>query len=511
MFRVLAVALFCLIPMLRAQPPAIDQNGVVNSASRIPSTLAGGALARGARVRVQGVRLSGSVTFKHGSESFKATIVSASPRVVEAVIPRDAPLGPAEVQVANGDGVSAPFPATIVAANPGLYSKNRLGWGPVQIRNEDVRKGSMENSIEPPVKVLLAATGVGDSGLPDVFVGGKRAKVISARHTESLGDDEISVEIPRSVAEGCFVPIYAQHSGQPPSNFVTIAIRRGGGNCTAPPDFPIPVLSGHRAGMTILSRVSMLPKSGRDSFIADEALAAFVEKNSGPAISPLLLDPPAGTCTVYTGSYQSSFTLPSSISAGLLNDLGERGFDIGAAMTVRRNGQTREIPRTPGATGYYRARLGDSSGALRRQPLFLAPGDYDLIAPGFQTQLTMPEPITWSNRDELAVIDRARDATITWTPARASQVILIVATNVDQFTTATAMMYCIANGKAGRFTIPAVMFANFPKTYDVSGLPLNQLAIAALNRQAPVPVKTPDLDVFFAGGMYVSSRSVGYR
>ena len=59
-FEACAAILCSTAAILSAQtaaPPGIGQNGVVNAASRIPPTLTGGDLARGARITISGVRL----------------------------------------------------------------------------------------------------------------------------------------------------------------------------------------------------------------------------------------------------------------------------------------------------------------------------------------------------------------------------------------------------------------------------------------------------------------------
>src|SRR5271170_7300410 len=127
---------------LGAQPPAIGQNGVVNQASQIAPALAGGALARGARIEIRGVRLVSSdgrvtATLSEGNSHIPVAIFSAGAKLIAARIPPDAPLGAATVTVMAAGGNSAPFPVEIAASNPGLYSRNAQGWGPGWIDNLD--------------------------------------------------------------------------------------------------------------------------------------------------------------------------------------------------------------------------------------------------------------------------------------------------------------------------------------------------------------------------------------
>src|SRR6185437_3736432 len=72
----LALALVCLAADDVPAPPAIQPGGIVNAASRLPATLPGAGIARGARFMIPGVRL-GPVEPAHGSESDPPTSLAA--------------------------------------------------------------------------------------------------------------------------------------------------------------------------------------------------------------------------------------------------------------------------------------------------------------------------------------------------------------------------------------------------------------------------------------------------
>jgi uncharacterized protein (TIGR03437 family) len=507
---------------VHAQIPAIRQNGVVNAASQVPPTLPGGRLARGVRFTIYGVRLTGkegsAITLTHAPISVNARIVSAAALRIDAILPEDAPLGPAELRVQRGDQTSAPFVVTIVNANTGLYSQNGEGWGPGRIRvlESAGRDNSLSRATDPRERIAIAATGIGRASSLAVFIGGKRAKLISIRPSSEPGNEDIIVDLPTSVPEGCFVPVYAREGNSPPSNIVTLAIRRGGGACRPPPGFPIPLITSIRPGVVILSRITGMSENGHESWTDDDARAAFVDKPKGPALSPLLLAPPPGTCTVYLSSNQAASQLPASLATGLLEDLGGRGLDAGRALLVRTGQESRIIPQTPGALGYYRAPLG--SKPLGRQPLFLNPGSFMLKATGgadvgaFDLILnTDDHGFRWTNRDAIGLVNRGQPLTVTWGPRRSDQFIAILATNADQFSTARALCYCLANGQAGRFTIPAAMLANFPPTYNVPGPPTNQLIVAALPSDLDRTSDAPGLDFLRAISIHAQVRIVGYK
>lgn len=493
---------------------------MVNSASQIPPTLPGGALAPGARFKIQGVRLTGSeltaVILSRGTVSVNAQILSATPLAIEAIVPSNAPLGPVEIRVRRGSEISAPFPVSIFRANPGLYSRNGSGWGPGRAQN--LRPNRRDNTIKDPARpsepIAILATGTGGV-TPDVFVGSQRAKVLRIEPAAERGDEVIVVEIPRTAPEGCFVPVYARERepDAAPSNIITVSIRRAMGGCRMPPEFSVPLFDSRTTGMIVISRASGLSESGRGKWTADDAVAAFVKRDATPPNAPLLLTPPVGTCTVYTGSSQSSFEMPVTISDGLLADLGGEGLDVGPALNLSNGQEMRVVPSTPGAPGFYRAPLGSSES--RRRPLFLNPGSVNLASAGgrnasaFDLKLKVTPAFTWTNRDEIVEIDRRRPLTLTWTTANPSEVKLILAMNVDQLTTSRAMCYCVANGAAGKFTIQPDFLANFPMSRDIPGEPLNQLMIAEPMLHAPVTI--PGIERVQAMTMFANVRIVRYR
>ncbi len=493
---------------LPAQPPAISQNGVVNSASQIPPTLAGGVLAPGARFAVSGVRLKdAALVFRQKSASWNVRVLSSSSDHIEGIVPDNMPPGQVELRVHTGAFTSQPFAVTIVRSSPGLYSRNGLGWGPGRIRN--LAQSGRENSFDHPAQQgeRIAVLATGTRGLPEFYLGGSSARLISMHALDEPGSQEFTVEIPRSAPESCFVPLFAQVPGAAPSNVVTVAIRRGGGACRASTGAPVPLLEGRIAGVIVLSRTAALSRNGREKWVDDHGTAVFANKDNGPAVTPLLIVPPPGTCTVYTGSSQSSFTMPSSLSAGMLNDLGTQGIDEGRSLLLRNAKSTREIPYTPGAVGYYNAPLGTDVGT--RRPLFLNPGEiFTLASARFTLPIGMPNAIEWTNRDQISEVDRAHGVTLAWHP-RTSQTVLILASNADQFTTARAICFCAARGQDGQFTIPPAMLANFPVTYDVGGRPYNQLGLAAASEakviQAPVSGSIVGL------GLFINARIVNFR
>jgi uncharacterized protein (TIGR03437 family) len=519
--------LLCAAISLSAQPPAIGQNGVFNSASQIAPTLAGGAIARGALFTIHGVRLGSpghatTVSIGHGKTSTPARIIATRAAQIDALMPLSAPLGPATLIVTRNGEASAPFPIEVVASNPGLFSRSGRGWGPGRIENIDSRGARSANSTANPARpgqrVSLAATGLGGAREITVIIGNRAARASLSRKAAKPGEEELSFRTPAETPEGCYVPVYLRLSSTRASNVVTLSIRSGSGPCEPG---PIPILTAKRIGVAILSRTRIRSRSedaGASSY--DEALVTFTALNNGPGLSPLALLPPPGTCTAYTSSFQTATALPNSFSSAFIAELGGTGLDAGSSLTVSR-AEISELLRNPNAPGFY-ARLGNSdrhTGPRRARILlpFLDPGDYTLSGPGgkdvgpFAIGIPGPAPFEWSDSDQIAVVDRSRPLPIHWRGAAADRLIIMLATNVDQITTAIGTCLCAARAGAGQFTIPPALLANLPVSRDMPGIPYDRLFVASLPAKTAPPMKAPGLEGGAVFNLFANGRIVEYR
>ncbi len=516
---------------LAAQPPAIGQNGVVNQASQLAPALAGGALARGARIEIRGVRLvSGdgraTATLNEGDSRIPVAIFSASAKLITARIPPDAPLGAATVTVMASGESSAPFPVEIAPSNAGLYSRNGQGWGPGRIDNLDAKGKRSENShanaARPGQHVILAATGIGPGTAIRVFVGG-RSSMAMARQTDSPGEEELLFAIPGNAPAGCNVPVYVLAAPKRASNVVTVAIDPKGG-CQ---DRFISTPGPARLLVAVFSRTVMkLDRATAGAVpgesIYDEAVVSFAKVGADARPSPLLLAPPPGTCISYSGSFQTSTMLPDSPSAAVVSELGGTGLDPGPELNLASQGAVRSIPGNPSAIGFFRTRLGGRNVSFGPRALspFLDPGEYHLNVPGgqdiraFSAQFTGPSPLEWTNRDRIDAVDRTRELSVEWRGAAADRLVLVLATNVDQVSTATGTVVCAALPAAGRLTIGPELLANLPASVPESaskgGVAYNRLFLGTVPA-APQRIEAPGLDGGAIIGLYTTGRFVDYR
>jgi uncharacterized protein (TIGR03437 family) len=511
------LAVFGLAMAAQAQP-GIRQNGVVNSASRIPPTLAGGAIARGALFTIYGVRLGSpghsQVTVLSGGKVVEARILSSTAEQIDAEMPPRAPLGAATLIVKADGQESAPFPLEIASENPGLFSRNGQGWGPGRIENSNRSDNSTSNPAQPRGRVTLFGTGFGNSTGITVIVGGRAIKL--ARSGAIRSEEKIEFSIPANAPEGCYVPVYVLASPVRASNVVTMSIHSGTGPCRPG---PVPLLDAGAIGVAIVSRTRMKPKGESADTTADEAAVTFASKDNRPVLSPILLLPPAGTCTAYTSSFQADAVLPNSISAALVSLLAGHGLDAGSQLTITSAGQSRNVVRVNGVPGYYRGGLGQAGPAARKRapPLFLGPGDLILAGSGgrdvgaFNVRFSGPVPFEWTDRDSLGAIDRARPQAVHWKNESRDRLIVILATNVDQITTAIGTCLCVADASAGEFAIPPAMLANVPASQDIGGIPYDQLYLSSIPAGPPPPIQAKGLQSGAVFSLYTVGKLVQYR
>ena len=489
---------------------------MVNQASQIPPTLPSGSLARGAVFTVRGVHFGADavVWLRKGGGSTRVRALATSAQKIEAVLPETAPLGPALLVVSSGGSDSKPFPVQIAASNPGIFSVNRRGWGPGRIENLDSQgkrtPNSTANPAHPGQRVAMRITGLGKDASAPLVIGNLGVPSGLPRNLPAPGEQEVSFTIPQGVPAGCYVPVYFRASGERPGNIVTMAIRSGAGNCEAG---PIPLLDKQRVGLAVFTRTNML--NGAVVTMEDEVIALFAAKSEGPPVSPLLLLPPPGTCTAYTGSFQTDTIRPDSIAAALIAEIGGDGLAAGPELSAIQGKNHRDIPGDGGTTGYYRARLGSYRG--RPQKLFLEPGRFVFSSKGgrdvgaFSATLESPAPFEWVNRGQIFVVDRNRSLPLTWRGQASDHLTIILATNVDQLTTATGTCLCTAPLGATRFEIPAGLLANIPASAEVSGIPYDQLFVASLPARSTERLQAPGIASGAVLTIFSSGRFVKYH
>jgi hypothetical protein len=411
--------------------------------------------------------------------------------------------------VSTGGSESKPFPVQIAASNPGIFSMNQRGWGPGRIENLDSlgkrTLNSTSNTAHAGQRVTMRITGLGkDAGAP-LVIGNRTVQSGLPRPLKAPGEQEVSFTIPPGVSPGCYVPVYFLPSPDRISNVVTMAIHSGAGDCDSG---PIPLLDKQRVGVAVFTRSNML--KGAVAAMADEVIAVFVATSQGPALSPLLLLPPPGTCTAYMSSFQAETIMPDSISSALIAEIGGEGLEAGSQLRAVQGKNRRVIPGE--TAGYYRAWLG--SYRTKKRKLFLEPGRFVFSGRGgtdvgpFSVSVESPAPFEWTDRAQTNTVDRNHALPVTWRGQASDHTTIILATNVDQVTTAIGTCLCTAPLNATHFEIPAALLANIPASTAVSGVPYDQLFVASLPTRSAGRLQTKGIAsgavlTIFANGRFV--------
>lgn len=140
-----------------------------------------------------------------------ATLVTAPPFSVWAVLPAVTPLGPADVTLVVDGQESDPVRIIVVRTNPGIFTKAGSGFGSAVAQNLDAVKPPVLNSLTNPAvpgqDMTLWGTGLGSvqGGEVAVELGGVDVFPSYAGPAPGLvGVDQINFQVPRNrVPEGC--------------------------------------------------------------------------------------------------------------------------------------------------------------------------------------------------------------------------------------------------------------------------------------------------------------------
>ncbi|HTW67555.1 MAG TPA: hypothetical protein VME17_23210 [Bryobacteraceae bacterium] len=487
------------------QKPIISYRGIVNPASYMPPGLPAGGIAQGSQFSIFGKNIgpssspalayplqttlgSVSVTITQGKTSVSAYPVFVSPGQVNAILPSDAPLGLSSVQITYNGFKSNLAPVKIVASSFGIFTSNSAGIGPAIIQNFVSASQQPINSLQGPAQhgetVILWGTGLGPAPFPDniapsamslstpteVFVGGVPAQIAYSGRTPCCsGIDEIIFTVPSAAPSGCWVPVQVRTQGTVVSNSGTIAISDKG-PCSEPSNTLVQaLLQGGSIASFVAARISVHEDVGvlaPGDVTTDLAGGYLAAEQTGPYnFNPMFSFPPAGACTTY--NIIGWFPDDVSLLAGMLPT--SRFLNAGTS-TLSGPGGSVSLFTSADLGGLSFGYLG---GALSAVPAvansgFLNPGKYTLTATGasdigpFQATATVPSPIVWTNRDQLATIDRSEPLTLDWTGASPGSTVFIVGAGTDLPSNSTAMFLCVAPAGASTFTVPPVMLSNLP-------------------------------------------------
>lgn len=496
---------------LYAQPsitqPLITPRGIVNAASLIAPGLPGGAIARGSLFSLFGQRvgpaagvsaaafplqtaLAGvSIKVTQGTASVDAIPVFVNANQINAIMPSNAPLGMSSMVVTVNNVKSFAYPVQIVNSSPGIFAVNSAGIGPGVFQNfnapDDQPVNSLIKSAMPGQAITMWATGLGPVAYADnispspgdlptpveIFVGGKlAAKLYSGRAPCCSSTDQIVFQVPPDAPLGCWVPVMVRTEGKMSSNVATMAISSDGGACAEPGNaLANQLLNSGKVGVLGFLRVNeihSIPRIRLDATLDYSSFSFRQEAGSPFAFNPLMSLPPAGSCTVYSGTLDR-FRGPNA----LFTDPAGKYLDGGTnfSMIAPKGSRTIQVPKT---SPFLISGLGMNFPAYpipTKQTLLIDPGTYSFSSVGgadvgqVRAAFSVVQGLTWTNREQTANVNRAQGLTVNWTGAPAGQAVLILGHGTDLPTNSKAMFVCMAPGTAaGSFTVPPPILGALP-------------------------------------------------
>jgi uncharacterized protein (TIGR03437 family) len=563
-----ATALFTTLPQRAAAQSA------VNVASYANPVLPNGSLAQGGMFTVFGTNLGPatlvqagefplptalagtSITVTVGGTTLDCIMIFTSAGQVAAILPSDTPAGTGTMTVTYNGTATAPFEVTVVPHSFGMFGINSAGSGPGVFTNATtVAVNTISASAAGGEMWDIWGTGLGAVEFPDgdlpvaqdlgydvqVVVGGKPAEVVYAGRSGCCsGVDQIRFVVPPGLS-GCYVPVYLVVEGVP-SNFTSISLGASGQACSDPGGITAGALADGEltVGVIGLSRNSVeFDLSGFPSVpqslnqVSESAIASYSRYDVNAAIRQSLDGAifTQGACTVYT--FQGDQGLPS-------DPIEPVGLDAGAQTTIAGPAGTRTLARselglyfvnlfssTPFASkgltkalGLQTMRAALGEGAEQGSSEFFTGGAYTYTAPGgadvgaHSKQITIGNPVDWTNKDEITTITRSNGQTLTWAPFSGDAMISGAAFTqlLDTDDAFGAGFFCLADGAAGTFHIPAAVLQLLPasETIDAGGLTIETgtLSFGLSQREE---CEASGLDVCALSYTDFASKQLGYR
>jgi uncharacterized protein (TIGR03437 family) len=488
-----------------AQPPLIYNRAVYNAASYMPAGLPNGAIAQGsifsffgsnmgptpavtASSFPLGATLGGvSVNIVQGQKVVSAIPLYVSATQINAIMPSNAPLGLASVQVVVGNLRSNLSPVRITGSAFGIFSALGSGLGEGILQNYISADNQPINAptvtAQPGQAITLWGTGLGPVSFADtvpptpgnlsvkteVFVGGVSAPILyNGRAPCCAGTDQVVFTVPNNAPSGCWVPVYVRTGGTTVSNFVTMAIGPQGQTCTTDvlPQVTSSFINGAKLTEALFTRTTTRQDIGvlKPVEVASDFYVAFAFQPNVVQFpfNPALAFPPGGTCTAYTeyGDMINGLGLPGMAPTTMPLDFGPP-FQLTGPRGSKTMSQT-----------YLLAQAGSFGGSIGNgvlpSSLFLDPGSYTLQGFGgadigkFTTNFNIPTPPTWTNRDQLVAVNRSQPLQISWTGGDSGQRVTIIGIGEDLPTNSSATFVCMAQPGATSITIPPDLLSNMP-------------------------------------------------
>lgn len=389
-----------------------------------------------------------------------------------AVVPYDAPLGPATFSLNSQDGVEE-SDVVIVASAAGIFTAGGGDSGPAQAQIYRQGLGPTQNSLTKPALpgdlLTLWLTGLGEfeTSAVAVEVGGQVVAPVFAGHAPNQpGLDQVTFALPAGIPLGCYVPVKVR-VGDTLTSPATISTALSTGACRHPQGLSADQLLALDRGGFVLSGSFLLvdsePEPWYQPLRSESASVQFHWAQASDFWVPMHNDGTTSCSWVRLGG--------AGVSIGVV------GFsrNAGAALTVSGpNAKSLSLPSL--GEGYYSKEIDVTTSAAAP---FIEPGTWTLSVPGgpqiggFQTAAKIPGPVHLTNLDSVQSFSRANDLELYWDPSGFTDGDAIGAfLQTWDFKSPplgldTLGIDCTATARSGRLVIPSAMLSYLPP--DASG------------------------------------------
>ncbi|MCW5977539.1 MAG: hypothetical protein KIT09_05660 [Bryobacteraceae bacterium] len=526
LFRMLPAAML-VAGVALAQPVLRTNNPVVNGGS-YANTIAPGSifvvfgtnLAGDAILQAPSLPLATSLggvsirfTPSGGGSAIDALMVYTTRNQIAGLLPSAAAPGRYTVTVTYNGQTSPPGLANVTARSLGIVSADSSGGGQAQAqiyysatawslnRFAGGRIGTFDTAVAHPGEAMvLWLTGIGADPASDTTGGSSGDRTSAAgirirlgnreivpafagRASGLPGTDQVNFTVPADAQLDCAVPLQITTGDGGGSNQVTLAIAAAGQNACSHPFLTADQLRAMSEGGTLvfgyfnLGRQNIsteVPGVGGFDLTTESVGGQFARYGVGNLgefegdFSGL-----AGSCFVtrFQGdeSQPGAYTPPTPLDAG--NPLRLNGPNAANVAVERLEGNyyshTLYSSGFPGVPGSGSGSPTISAGAYTLS----GTGGVDIGA--FNASVTVPSPLTWTNRDAITEINRSQNLNLTWTGGGSDLVWIFGSSAVRSGGTEDDPIYdgavfiCYQNANAGSFSVPSAILSQLPASGDI--------------------------------------------
>ncbi len=149
--------------------------------------------------------------------------------------------------------------------------------------------------------------------------------------------------------------------------------------------------------------------------------------------------------------------------------------------------------------------------------LVLDPGSYTLSGAGgadvgaFSNTFSVPQPLTWTGRNNLTTVNRTQPLTISWTGGDSGQAVAVVGFGEDLPNNSSVVFACIAKPGASSFTVPPDILANLPASHANPLRSNDVLYLITIPGSSIQPITASGLDQGLSGYVLIQGKTVVYQ